>query len=123
MNDTYCALSFRYISPASLELEVEVGGLGSVWSSVEVSSLPPGEGGGGATTGSWVQEIVEIDLQAVGIQVNRSLAFVVSLAEGQNVQTSTGGYAALDNIILHPCSDCSAPGKKFIRANQDIIFQ
>ena len=91
---------------------------------MEVStSFPPGGGGGEVTTGSWVQEIVEIDLQAVGIQVNRSLAFVVSLAEGQNVQTSTGGYAALDTITLHPCIDCSAPGKKFMRANQDITFQ
>ena len=77
---------------------------------MEVSSFSPG---GGGTTGSWVQEMVEIDLQAIGIQVNRSLVFVISLAEGEDVQTSTGGYAALDDITLHPCIDCSAPGKEF----------
>ena len=38
---------------------------------------------------------------------------MISLAEGEDAQTSTGGYAALDNIALHPCVDCSAPGRKF----------
>ena len=109
INDSFCAVSFLYICPASLELQVVVSGLGSVWSSVEVSSFPPG---GYTTTTSWVQETVEIDLQAVGVQVNRTLAFVISLAEGEDPLTSTDGYAALDNIILHPCFDCSAPGKK-----------
>ena len=102
INDSFCAVSFLYICPASLELQVVVSGLGSVWSSVE----------GDRTTTSWVQETVEIDLQAVGVQVNRTLAFVISLAEGEDPLTSTDGYAALDNIILHPCFDCSAPGKK-----------
>lgn len=109
INDSFCAVSFRYVCPASLELQVEVGGLGSVWSSVEESSFSPG---GGERTASWVQEIVEIDLQGVGVQVNRSLSFVVSLAEGEDVQSSADGYAALDNITLQPCIDCSAPGKK-----------
>ena len=67
INDSFCAVSFRYICPSSLELQVVVSGLGSVWSSVEVSSFSPG---GDSTTGSWVQETAEIDLQAVGIQVS-----------------------------------------------------
>ena len=113
INDSFCAISFRYTCPASLELQVQVSGLGSIWSSVEVSRFPPAGTGGGAT-GSWVQESVEIDLQGVGVQVNRSLTFMISLAEGEDVQTSTGGYAALDNITLHPCIDCSAPGKKYL---------
>ena len=66
INDSFCAVSFRYISLSSLELQVVVSSLGSVWSSVEVSSFSPG---GGSTTGSWLQETAEIDLQAVGIQV------------------------------------------------------
>jgi hypothetical protein len=64
-----------------------------------------------------MEESVEIDLQGVGVQVNRSLSFVISLAEGEDVQSSAGGYAALDNITLHPCIDCSAPGK-----NKEIQF-
>jgi hypothetical protein len=75
-----------------------------------VSSFPPGGTGDGGATGSWMEESVEIDLQGVGVQVNRSLSFVISLAEGEDVQSSAGGYAALDNITLHPCIDCSAPG-------------
>lgn len=111
INDSFCAISFRYICPASLELQVEVSGLGSIWSSMEVSRFPPDRTG---ATESWVQESVEIDLQGVGVWMNRSLTFTISLAEGEDVQTSTGGYAALDNITLHPCIDCSAPGKKYL---------
>ena len=66
INDSFCAVSFLYISSSSLELQIVVSGLGSVWSSVEASSSSPG---GGNTTGSWLQETAEIDLQAVGIQV------------------------------------------------------
>ena len=109
VNDSFCAVSFSYICPASLELQAVVSGLGSIWSSVEVSDLSLG---GSRPSSSWVQETVEIDLQGVGIEVNRSLSFMISLAEGEDVQTSTGGYAALDNITLHPCIDCSAPGKQ-----------
>ena len=56
-----------------------VDGLGSVWSSVEVSGFLPG---GGAE--SWLQETAEIDLQAVGIQPNRSISFEIRLTEGQD---------------------------------------
>lgn len=70
-----------------------------------------------------MEESVEIDLQGVGVQVNRSLTFVISLAEGEDVQTSAGGYAALDNITLHPCIDCSAPGKKYTQCIISATFE
>ena len=84
-----------------------VGGLGSVWSSIEIS---PGTTGGKGEE-SWLQQTVEIDLQAVGVQPNRTLTFEISWAEGRIPVTSSEEFAALDNITLHPCIDCSAPGK------------
>ena len=112
INESFCAVSFLYGCPASLELQVVVDGLDSVWSSVLVSDFSPGGGGRGRLE-SLVRETAEIDLQAVGILVNRTLTFEISLAEGQNPLASTG-YAALDNITLHPCIDCTAPGKKHL---------
>lgn len=104
-------MSFTYIQSSSLELQVLVDGLGSIWSSVEEGSrFSPGRGGGVV---SWQPETVEIDLQTVGVQSNRTLTFVIGLAEGrQPGSASTEEYAALDNITLHPCIDCSAPGEK-----------
>lgn len=83
-----------------------VDGLSSVWSSVEVSEFLPG---GGAE--SWMQETAEIDLQAVGVLPNRSISFEIRLADGQDPLASSVRYVALDNITLHPCVDCSAPGE------------
>ena len=107
VNDSFCAVSFVYVCQDSLELQVLVDGLGSIWSSVEVSGLLP-PGGAGM---SWTSETVEIDLQAVGLQANRTLSFEFSLAEGQDPLATVDRYVALDNITLHPCIDCSAPGK------------
>ena len=106
INDSFCAVSFLYIHTASLELQVVVDGLGSVWSSVEVSGLLPG---GGSET--WLQETAEIDLQAVGVLPNRSISFEIRLADGQDPLAYSVRYVALDNVTLHPCIDCSAPGK------------
>lgn len=83
-----------------------VDGLGSVWSSVEVSGFLPG---GGAE--SWQQETAEVDLQAVGVLSNRSISFEIRLTDGHDPLASSVRYVALDNVTLHPCIDCSAPGK------------
>lgn len=94
-----------YVCSSSLELQVEVDGLGSVWSSVEVSRLsPPGDA-------QWTSETVEIDLQAVRVQMNRTLSFVFGLSEGEDPLATDTRFVAVDNITLHPCIDCSAPGK------------
>ena len=55
--------------------------------------------------------MVEIDLQRVMILNNRMLTFVADMTEVfGKVGGDGGGYFALDNVTLHPCSDCNTPG-------------
>ena len=93
INDDFCGVSFAYSVLPPTELIVRVDGLADVWSSISTT-----------TTLRWLEETVEIIFEDVRILENRSLLFVSRFVE------SEAGYITLDNITLHPCSDCSTPG-------------
>ena len=96
IEDNYCGVSFAYSVSPNTEILVMVGGLGSIWSSLE--AVP-------AMATGWSNQSVQIDLQDVQVLANRSVSFVARLA------SSALAYAALDNITLYPCLDCNTPGK------------
>ncbi len=91
INEDICGVSFAYGISASVELEVVVEGVGSVW-----STLPA------PLVSGWASRTLQVDIQDVQILENRSLSYVARFGGS--------GYAALDNITLHPCTDCTTPG-------------
>ena len=85
-------------------MQVTIEGLGTIWSSLTDSPE-------GLETPRWEREVVEIDLQGAMILNNRTLTFVADMTEAfGEAGADGGGYFALDNITLHPCSDCNTPG-------------
>lgn len=95
INDDICGVSFAYaVSSPPMELVVMVDGLGVIWSTLAAPVVS-----------GWANRTLQIDLQDVQIMENRSMSYVARF-------TSSGvQYAALDNITLHPCTDCATPGK------------
>ena len=100
VKDDFCAVSFSY-SASMVELQINVDGLRSVWSSIVVD--------GDTASRGWVYETASIDLQSVAIQENRELSFDVYMFDvfGEADLDGEVIYFALDNITLHPCIDCS----------------
>ena len=103
ITDNHCAISFAYVA-SLVEMQITIEGLGSIWSSLTDSPE-------GLETPRWEREVVEIDLQGAMILNNRTLTFVADMTEAfGEAGADGGGYFALDNITLHPCSDCNTPG-------------
>ena len=93
--------------------------LGVIWSSVLVTDFSTQE----PTSSEWLQESIQIDLQAINFQDNRSLSFQMNMAEGfgeAGLDMLLSGYVTLDNITLHPCIDCDTPGKP-VRESHALI--
>ena len=98
INDDICGVSFSYaLSSSSVELMVMVDRLGSIWSSLAVPMVPPSAG--------WRSRTLQVDIQDVSVLENRSMSFVARFGSLLGVQS-----VALDNITLHPCTDCATPG-------------
>ncbi len=95
INDDFCAVSFRF-SFEAVELEIAVDGFGSIWSSLSVENEGRDMG--------WLDEAVLIDLESVEVLSGRRLSFTAKAESGKS------GYAALEEITLHPCIDCDVPG-------------
>ena len=95
IDDDFCQVSFSYSVASSVEITLNVDGLDTLWSSLISPPLLNG----------WSQETVQIDLEDVTILRNRSMSFIARFG------SSVSPYAALDNVTLHPCTDCATPGK------------
>lgn len=95
INEDICGVSFAYaVSPPPTELVVMVDGLRSIWSTLTAPMVS-----------GWAGQTLQVDLQDVQIMENRSMSYVARFG-GSGTQ-----YAVLDNITLHPCTDCATPGK------------
>lgn len=108
--DTYCAVSFSYSAPPTVELTVSVDGLGQIWSSL-LAANDPGN--------SWLREVVSIDLEAVSLLVSRQLSFRAGRVDGfgaAGMDSDLPLFVAMDNITLSPCIDCNTPGEHTIVA-------
>ena len=85
-------------------MQVTVEGLGSIWTSLSRTTE-------GAEALRWEREAVQIDLQGEQILNNRTVTFEVDMMEAfGEAGADDEGYFALDNITLHPCTDCNTPG-------------
>ncbi len=98
IGDTYCAVSFNYSAPPTVELVLIVEGLGSIWSSLLV------------TKQGWNSELIAVDLDSVSLLNTRQMMFTAGHSDRPNGDPSVPLYAALDDLTLHPCIDCSVPG-------------
>ncbi len=99
ISDDFCGVSFAFAVSSTTEIVVLVDGLDGVWSSL----ASPGESG-------WTNRTVRLDLEDVEISQNRSLSFVARFSSDESAYVASA-YAALDNITLHPCTDCATPGR------------
>ena len=107
IDDDFCGVSFAYAVSSSTELILLADGLNSVWSSL----ASPGVTG-------WANLTVQLDFQDVEILRNRSLSFVARFSGNEEDSAYVASaYAALDNITLHPCTDCATPGQLTCQAN------
>ena len=108
IGDSYCAISFSYSASSSVELQLYVDGLGSIWSSLTHRV-------GDIVDAGWLYEAVVIDLESVSLMSSRRLAIQgkVILGEdgGEDAAADVTAYAALDGITLHPCTDCNSSGE------------
>ena len=84
------------------ELQLRVDGLGSVWSSLTRRA-------GDKTDSEWLYEAVVVDLESVGLMSSRRLAIQAKVIDGDDA-AAAAMYAALDDVTLHPCTDCNSPG-------------
>ena len=97
IGEDICGLSFAYGIPlAGTELMVAVEGVGTIWSSITAPRPAMGSG--------WSHHMLQVGLQDVEVIGNRSLFYLARFA------SSGMFYVALDNITLHPCTDCATPG-------------